>query len=181
MCVIRTESTLRQPDIQLMCNPVRMDAKVWWPLISRRQAHLLTSDAVLLHPKSRGRVSLRSADPAAKPRIEFNALAEPEDLATLRRGLRAARHIYRTSPQADLIEREVLPGADGGQLMPGWMRTSRHGRHDAASGRHLLDGGGHRAAWWIQNCGCLASMGCAWPMPRSCRPYRAATPTAPCS
>ncbi len=110
--VIRTDPMLRQPDIQLMCNPVRMDAKVWWPLFSRRQPHLLTSDAVLLHPKSRGRVSLRSADPAAKPRIEFNALAEPDDLATLRRGLRAARHIYRTPPQADLIEREVLPGAD---------------------------------------------------------------------
>ena len=110
--VIRTESTLPQPDIQLMCNPVRMDAKVWWPLISGRQAHLLTADAVLLHPKSRGRVSLRSADPAAKPRIEFNALSEPHDLVTLRRGLRAARHIYGTPPQADLIEREVLPGAD---------------------------------------------------------------------
>ena len=108
--LIRTEDALDQPDIQLMCNPVRMDAKVWWPLIGTRQAHLLTTDAVLLHPKSRGRVSLRSADPVARPRIEFNALAEPEDLATLRRGLRAARRIYATSPQADLIEREVLPG-----------------------------------------------------------------------
>jgi choline dehydrogenase len=108
--LIRTEDSLGQPDIQLMCNPVRMDAKVWWPLFGTRQAHLLTTDAVLLHPRSRGRVSLRSADPLARPRIEFNALAEPEDLATLRRGLRAARRIYATSPQADLIEREVLPG-----------------------------------------------------------------------
>ena len=95
-----------------MCNPVRMDAKVWWPLISRRQAHLLTADAVLLHPKSRGRVSLRSADPLAKPRIQFNCLAEPDDLATLRRGLRAARRIYATAPQSDLIEREIVPGAE---------------------------------------------------------------------
>jgi len=109
--VIRTDPALSQPDIQLMCNPVRMDAKIWWPLISGRQAHILTTDAVLLHPKSRGRVSLRSADPLAKPRIEFNALSEPEDLATLRRGLRAARRIYATRPQADLIESELLPGA----------------------------------------------------------------------
>ena len=50
--------------------------------------------------------------PLAKPRIEFNALAEPEDLETLRRGLRAARHIYSTPPQADLIEREVVPGSE---------------------------------------------------------------------
>jgi choline dehydrogenase len=108
--VIRTDASLRQPDIQLMCNPVRMDAKVWWPWLSPRQQHLLTVDAVLLHPKSRGRVSLRSGDPLAKPRIEFNCLADPEDLATLRRGLRAARHIYGTPPQADLLEREIAPG-----------------------------------------------------------------------
>jgi len=109
--VIRTDDKLRQPDIQLMCNPVRMDAKVWWPLISKRLQHLLTVDAVLLHPKSRGRVTLRSPDPLAKPRIEFNCLSDPEDLATLRRGLRAARHIYGTAPQADLIAHEVFPGA----------------------------------------------------------------------
>jgi choline dehydrogenase len=108
--VIRTDPALAQPDIQLMCNPVRMDAKVWWPLLSRPQAHLITSDAVLLHPKSRGRVTLRSADPRAKPRIEYNCLAEPDDLATLRRGLRAARRIYSTPPQSDLIAAETAPG-----------------------------------------------------------------------
>jgi choline dehydrogenase len=110
--VVRTQPTLRQPDIQLMCNPVRMDAKIWWPGLSPRQAHLLTVDAVVLHPRSRGRVSLRSADPAAKPRIQFNCLAEREDLDTLLRGLREARRIYATRPQAELIEREVAPGAD---------------------------------------------------------------------
>jgi len=108
--LIRTQESLAQPDIQLMCNPVRMDARIWWPLVGRRQDHLLTSDAVLLHPKSRGRVTLRSADPLAKPRIQFNCLSEAEDLATLRRGLRAARRIYATSPQADLIEKELVPG-----------------------------------------------------------------------
>jgi choline dehydrogenase len=109
--LIRTDPQLAQPDIQVMCNPVRMDAKVWWPLVGSRQAHLLTADAVLLHPKSRGRVTLRSADPMAKPRIQFNCLSDPDDLAVLRRGLRAARKIYGTPPQADLIEREITPGA----------------------------------------------------------------------
>ena len=109
--VIRTQPGLHRPDVQLMCNPIRMDAKIWWPLLSSRQAHLLTTDAVLLHPKSRGRVSLRSADPTAKPRIQFNSLAEHEDVETLVRGLREARRIYGTPPQADLIEREITPGA----------------------------------------------------------------------
>jgi choline dehydrogenase len=110
--VIRTQPGLAQPDVQIMCNPVRMDAKIWWPLPGRRQSHLITADAVVLHPKSRGRVTLRSADPAAKPRIAFECLSHPDDLATLRRGLRAARHIYATPPQADLVASEVVPGAD---------------------------------------------------------------------
>ena len=110
--VISTAAGLPQPDIQIMCNPVRMDAKVWWPLLGRRQQHLITADAVVLHPKSRGRVTLRAADPAAKPRIQFNCLGDPDDLVTLRRGLRAARHIYATRPQADLVESELAPGAN---------------------------------------------------------------------
>jgi choline dehydrogenase len=110
--LIRTAEGLSSPDIQVMCNPVRMDARIWWPLFSRQQEHRLTADAVLLHPQSRGRVTLRSADPLAKPRILFNCLAEPDDLVTLRRGLRAARRIYATAPQADLIDREIAPGVD---------------------------------------------------------------------
>jgi choline dehydrogenase len=109
--VIRTDPALAQPDIQLMCNPVRMDAKVWWPLPGRRQQHLLTVDAVVLHPKSRGRVSLRSADPRAAPRIEFNCLSDAADLETMRRGLRIARHIYATAPQSHLVAAELAPGA----------------------------------------------------------------------
>ena len=140
--VIRTDDKLPQPDIQLMCNPVRMDAKVWWPLLSTEAGASADGGRGLLHPKSRGRVSLRSADPAAKPRIEFNALANPDDLATLRRGLRAARHIYSTRRRPISIDREVAPGsqvesdADLDALHP------RHRRHDAAPGGHLLDGGG---------------------------------------
>jgi len=43
--VVRTEPGLTQPDVQLMCNPVRMDAKIWWPLIGPRQEHRVTADA----------------------------------------------------------------------------------------------------------------------------------------
>ena len=108
--VVRTDPTLLQPDIQLMSNPVRMDAKVWWPLWGPQQEHRITADAVVLHPESRGCVSLRSADPTAKPRIQLNVLATDADLATARRGVRTARHIYATAPQRDLVAREVAPG-----------------------------------------------------------------------
>ncbi|MGC1459514.1 MAG: GMC family oxidoreductase N-terminal domain-containing protein [Steroidobacteraceae bacterium] len=109
--VIRTRPDLTQPDVQLMCNPVRMDAKIWFPGLSTRQEHRMTAGVVVLHEKSRGRVSLASASATDAPRIQLNLFAHPEDLETAKRGIEAARHIYRTRPQADLVARETAPGS----------------------------------------------------------------------
>ncbi|HUK01713.1 MAG TPA: GMC family oxidoreductase N-terminal domain-containing protein [Steroidobacteraceae bacterium] len=110
--VVRTRPDLAQPDVQLMCNPVRMDAKLWFPGVTSTQEHLITADVVVLHQKSRGVVSLRSANPLDSPRVQLNIFQEPEDLATARRGIETARRIYRTPPQAALVAREVMPGAE---------------------------------------------------------------------
>jgi choline dehydrogenase len=110
--IVRTDRSLSRPDVQYMCNPVRMDASLWWPLISGKQQHLFSVGVVGLHPHSRGRVVLRSADPTAPPRIFLNALTDSADLATLRRGIREARRIYRTPPQGELTGVELSPGKD---------------------------------------------------------------------
>lgn len=109
--VIRTLASLEQPDVQLMSNPVRMDARIWVPGLSRRQEHRMTADVVVLHPGSRGRVSLRSGDPHDPPRITLNLFTDPADIDTAMRGLTAARAIYRTPPQAHITGREIRPGA----------------------------------------------------------------------
>ena len=107
--VIRTDSAQRQPDVQLMCNPVRMDARIWWPM-GPTQQHRITADVVVLHPQSRGSMRLRSANPADAPRIQLNLFSDPADMATARRGRAAARRIYATRPQADLVAAETAPG-----------------------------------------------------------------------
>jgi choline dehydrogenase len=109
--VVRTLPGLVQPDIQLMSNPVRMDAKIWWPFIGPRQEHRITADAVVLHPESRGSVTLRSADHSDQPRIRLNLLATDADMASARRGVRLARRIYAAAPQSALIARETSPGS----------------------------------------------------------------------
>jgi choline dehydrogenase len=109
--VIRTRPELAQPDVQLMCNPVRMDAKIWFPGVSSRQEDRITSGVVLLHQKSRGRVSLASASPTDAPRIQLNLFEHPDDMETAKCGMEAVRHIYSTRPQADLIARETAPGS----------------------------------------------------------------------
>lgn len=108
--IVRTDRSLDRPDIQYMCNPVRMDAKLWWPFASARQRHVFSVGVVGLHPRSRGNVTLRSANPTDAPRIVINALADTADLETLRRGIREARRIYRTPPQGELTGEEITPG-----------------------------------------------------------------------
>jgi choline dehydrogenase len=67
---------------------------------------------VVLHQGSRGSVSLCSANPLDAPRVQLNLYTDPQDLATARRGIETARRIYATAPQAQLVGREVRPGAE---------------------------------------------------------------------
>lgn len=107
--VVRTRNDLDRPDIQLMCNPVRMDARLWWPW-QAAQEHRITADVVLLHPEARGHLSLRSADPGETPRVHLNLFRSEADFATAWRGMQLARRIYATEPMASLVARETAPG-----------------------------------------------------------------------
>jgi len=109
--VVRTRPDLSQPDVQLMCNPVRMDARMWFPVIAPAQEHRVTADVVVLHERSRGWVTLRSANPLDSPRVQLNLFSDPSDFEIARRGIRTARRIFATRPQADIIARETRPGS----------------------------------------------------------------------
>ncbi|MEO3417034.1 GMC family oxidoreductase N-terminal domain-containing protein [Roseovarius sp. CAU 1744] len=64
------------------------------------------------HPKSRGHLQIRSADPFAAPEIHPGYLSAPEDLDELAEGAEMIRRIAGSQPLAKSIRREVLPGAD---------------------------------------------------------------------
>ena len=108
--VVRTQPGLAQPDVQLMSNPIRMDAKIWFPGIRAQQEHRLTADAVCLHPQSRGWMKLRSSNPLDPPRVHLNAFGEQADIDTVIRGVELARQIYRTAPQSSITGEELRPG-----------------------------------------------------------------------
>jgi choline dehydrogenase len=108
--ILRTRPDLAQPDIQLWSNPIRMDAQIWFPGLKPRQEDRITADVILLHPQSRGRVSLRSADPRDAPSILLNNFAEAADFRTARDGIRIARHIYGSGRQGQITGAEILPG-----------------------------------------------------------------------
>jgi choline dehydrogenase len=68
--------------------------------------------AVLLRPRSTGWVRLGSASPFEPPLINPNYLAHADDARHLLQGLQVAREILRCRPLSDIIEKEILPGAD---------------------------------------------------------------------
>ena len=70
----------------------------------------LTLHVCDLLPKSRGRISLASPDPAAAPRIAANYLGHPDDLPTLVDGLKIARRIVGAPALQRYVARETLPG-----------------------------------------------------------------------
>ncbi|MCO5316003.1 MAG: FAD-dependent oxidoreductase [Solirubrobacterales bacterium] len=72
----------------------------------------ITLGPVLISPKARGEVTLKSPDPGAKPAILTNALAEPEDMAAMVHGVRLAREIAAAEPLGSRTGREIYPGAD---------------------------------------------------------------------
>jgi choline dehydrogenase len=74
------------------------------------EGHCGTIGPTLVTPKSRGEVTLRSADPAAKPRIITNTLTEPDDVASLVAAMRLARRIFATPPLRERVVRELTPG-----------------------------------------------------------------------
>jgi choline dehydrogenase len=66
----------------------------------------------LLHPKSRGTVRLRSADPHDSPVIRMEMFSDEQDLADLIAGCRKVREIARTSPMREHVTAEIEPGAE---------------------------------------------------------------------
>jgi choline dehydrogenase len=88
---------------------------------TRRVASMIV---VAVDPRSRGRVSLRSADPRARAAIDPAYLTDPADLEVLVAGVRQARELAGCRPFADLTAGELAPGgrlADDRQL-EAWVR-----------------------------------------------------------
>jgi len=73
--------------------------------------HGYSCHVCLLRPKSRGSVTLASADPAAAPRIDPNFLAERDDVDRLVRGFKAMRRILAQPALAGHGARELATSA----------------------------------------------------------------------
>lgn len=103
------EIPIATPEAQAMFNP---PATAW---------SLLPG---LVRPKSRGSVTLTSANPMAPLNIDSAALAEPEDLQALVRAVEFCREIGNSATMRPFVRREVMPGLMSGKVLESFVRNT---------------------------------------------------------
>jgi 4-pyridoxate dehydrogenase len=109
---IKTRPELDVPDVEFLLRSAPMNAGPWFPGVLPAYDDAFGITPVVLHPKSRGDVRLTSTDPRVPVRIRHNFLSDPDDIATLRDGLRRGREIAAQPALDSYRGAEVLPGPD---------------------------------------------------------------------
>jgi choline dehydrogenase len=72
--------------------------------------HGLTFTAYVNRPRSRGSVSLLSSDPLDRPSIDFNYLADPDDLRLAIEGVQCSLQLLHAKAFDDIRGEEIAPG-----------------------------------------------------------------------
>ncbi|MCC2688443.1 MAG: betA 2 [Rhizobiaceae bacterium] len=104
---VRSAAGVDYPDIQYHFIPaaIRYDGR------SAAKSHGFQAHVGPMRSKSRGTVSLRSADPRAAPEIRFNYMSHPDDWSDFRHCIRLTREIFG-QPAFDAYRgREISPGS----------------------------------------------------------------------
>jgi 4-pyridoxate dehydrogenase len=107
---VKTQADLDVPDIEFMFHTVPLQTRLWFPGLVKAYADAYAIRPTLLHPKSRGRVRLRSSDPSDPVRIFYDFLSDPADLPVLREGFKRARDVGRQNELASYRGDELAPG-----------------------------------------------------------------------
>ena len=105
---VRTRAGAAAPDLQFHVAPALFENHGLTPATE----HGFSLGPTLVGTRSRGRITLQSADPTEHPAIDPQALADPADLATLVEGVRVAREIAHAGPLDRYRGDEIKPGPE---------------------------------------------------------------------
>lgn len=97
-----------RPDVQCNFAPFAPGAPGQPPL----DFHAVQVHPMTMRPKSRGRLTLASSNPADNIRFEAGMLQQEDDIDTLRRGVRLAMEIFDQPGIREIIGEEIWPGPD---------------------------------------------------------------------
>jgi choline dehydrogenase len=119
---LRSRAGVDTPDLQLTFMPLAIKPGSTLDV----GEHSFQVHIDLMRPKSLGRISLRSSNPAEPPAICFNYLAEPQDRADLRTAVRLTREILAQPALAPYRGEELNPGGavQSDAEIDAWVRRS---------------------------------------------------------
>ena len=139
---VKTRPGLEVPNIEFMFRCAILDPYLWFPLLRPGYVDGYGIRPTLLHPRSRGRVRLRSPDPLDRVRIAFNAFSDPDDLDELYEGYECARSVAYSAPMDRFRGRQIAPDpvAASPDEIKAWIRrtaiTAHHPSGTCAMGDH---------------------------------------------
>ena len=99
LAFIKTRPELAVPDVEYMFPGSPPYAHMWFPGFKAPYKDAFGIRPAIMHPDSRGKVWLRSADPRERRASCSTAISAPNDLPTLREGFRRGREI--AMPETD--------------------------------------------------------------------------------
>ncbi|WP_441232345.1 GMC family oxidoreductase [Tardiphaga sp. 215_C5_N2_1] len=107
---VRSGAHVDRPDLQINFRPVSTNFDSNGKMVPTPYPGV-TASVCHLRPQSRGRVSLKSADPYQHPAINADYLQNSDDQRALIAGVRWIRSIFAQSPLRDHIVEETAPGS----------------------------------------------------------------------
>ncbi|MBM3505416.1 MAG: choline dehydrogenase [Alphaproteobacteria bacterium] len=119
---IRTRPELAVPDIKCTLVPgLSLEATQ-----AQQMQHGFQITVHQLRPESRGRITLASNDPLAKPLIDPNYLSRPHDVVTMRAAGRIIRDLIRENAFAPYRGEAITPGddVDSDAAWDAWIRAN---------------------------------------------------------
>lgn len=114
------------PDLQFLLTAAPFNAHPWFKPLRKPFDDGFAVRTVLLHPHSRGHITVAGADPLAAPRIEQNFLASGRDRERVRDSVRIARELLRQPALGGFVAAEVLPGqaVEDGEALDAFIRRT---------------------------------------------------------
>lgn len=111
----KSDPSLATPDVQLQFTPIAItrdvDENGMFNVQPAKDEGFLAS-STFTHTRYRGRISLRSADPKAGPRIEMQLLGHPNDLRDSLRGIQMVHEIMDQPAMKEITAGHFSPEAE---------------------------------------------------------------------
>ena len=146
---LKSRPELSVPDIQFIIRTVPGLVHPWFPGFKPAYRDGFAIRPILLHPESRGRLELRSADPQDTVKVFQNFFSVDSDIATMREGVCMARRATVQLPMDAYRGDEIDPGisVDSNDELDAWIRETAETAHHpcctcpmGASEMAVLDG-----------------------------------------